>query len=135
MVREQTVKAVLTIINKLNDRIVNGELLKFLARTANDEQPGIRTNTTICLGRIAKNLSQSVSDLSAMPGHVANVSCRLAPRCLLRHSQELSEIPLSTLETQGFWLCPPPSMFLARKTVLLGSYLPFALDFWTRKSE
>jgi SCY1-like protein 1 len=61
VVREQTVKAVLTIINKLNDRIVNGELLKFLARTANDEQPGIRTNTTICLGRIAKNLSQSVS--------------------------------------------------------------------------
>ncbi|KAJ5086405.1 hypothetical protein NUU61_007712 [Penicillium alfredii] len=56
VVREQTVKAVLSIINKLSDRIVNGELLKFLARTANDEQPGIRTNTTICLGRIARNL-------------------------------------------------------------------------------
>ena len=49
------------IINKLGDRVVNGELLKFLARTANDEQPGIRTNTTICLGRIAKNLGPSVS--------------------------------------------------------------------------
>ncbi|KAJ5151903.1 hypothetical protein N7492_010198 [Penicillium capsulatum] len=59
VVREQTVKAILTIINKLSDRVVNGELLKFLARTANDEQPGIRTNTTICLGRIAKNLGQS----------------------------------------------------------------------------
>ncbi|KAJ5113093.1 hypothetical protein N7456_001627 [Penicillium angulare] len=58
VVREQTVKAVLTVINKLSDRVVNGELLKFLARTANDEQPGIRTNTTICLGRIAKNLGQ-----------------------------------------------------------------------------
>lgn len=61
MVREQTVKAVLSVINKLSDRVVNGELLKFLARTANDEQPGIRTNTTICLGKIAKNLAQSVS--------------------------------------------------------------------------
>ncbi|KAL4999589.1 armadillo-type protein [Aspergillus recurvatus] len=59
VVREQTVKAVLPIINKLNDRTINGELLKFLARTANDEQPGIRTNTTICLGKIAKNLGQS----------------------------------------------------------------------------
>ncbi|KAJ5226901.1 uncharacterized protein N7469_006907 [Penicillium citrinum] len=58
VVREQTVKAVLTVINKLSDRVVNGELLRFLARTANDEQPGIRTNTTICLGKIAKNLSQ-----------------------------------------------------------------------------
>lgn len=54
-------KAVLTIISKLSDRTVNGELLRFLARTANDEQPGIRTNTTICLGKIAKNLGQGVS--------------------------------------------------------------------------
>ncbi|KAF4631941.1 hypothetical protein G7Y89_g6182 [Cudoniella acicularis] len=56
VVREQTVKAVLTIVGKLSDRTVNGELLKYLAKTSNDEQPGIRTNTTICLGKIAKNL-------------------------------------------------------------------------------
>ncbi|KAI9711080.1 MAG: hypothetical protein M1812_007274 [Candelaria pacifica] len=56
VVREQTVKAVLTIITKLSDRTINGELLKYLAKTSNDEQPGIRTNTTICLGKIARNL-------------------------------------------------------------------------------
>ncbi|KAF2491092.1 ARM repeat-containing protein [Lophium mytilinum] len=56
LVREQTVKAVLTIVPKLSDRIVNGELLRYLAKTANDEQAGIRTNTTICLGKIARNL-------------------------------------------------------------------------------
>ena len=60
LVREQTVKAVLIIITKLNDRIINGELLKQLAKTANDEQPGIRTNTTICLGKIARNLGLNV---------------------------------------------------------------------------
>lgn len=49
----------LVIISKLSDRVVNGELLKYLAKTANDEQPGIRTNTTICLGKIAKNLGVS----------------------------------------------------------------------------
>lgn len=53
-------KAVLTIITKLADRTVNGELLKYLAKTANDEQPGIRTNTTICLGKIARNLGPNV---------------------------------------------------------------------------
>ncbi|KAG9244085.1 kinase family protein-like protein [Calycina marina] len=56
IVREQTVKAVLTIIGKLSDRTINGELLKYLAKTSNDEQPGIRTNTTICLGKISKHL-------------------------------------------------------------------------------
>lgn len=59
IVREQTVKAVLTIIGKLSDRTINGELLKYLAKTSNDEQPGIRTNTTICLGKISKNLGVS----------------------------------------------------------------------------
>jgi SCY1-like protein 1 len=59
VVREQTVKAVLTIVPKLSDRVINGELLRHLAKTANDEQPGIRTNTTICLGKIARNLGSS----------------------------------------------------------------------------
>ncbi|KAG9679813.1 ARM repeat-containing protein, partial [Aureobasidium melanogenum] len=59
LVREQTVKAVLVVVPKLSDRIINGELLRYLAKTANDEQPGIRTNTTICLGKIAKNLGSS----------------------------------------------------------------------------
>lgn len=59
LVREQTVKAVLVVVSKLSDRVVNGELLRHLAKTANDEQPGIRTNTTICLGKIARNLSPS----------------------------------------------------------------------------
>ena len=63
VVREQTVKAVLSVVGKLTDRTINGELLKFLARTANDEQPGIRTNTTICLGKIAKYLGQGVREL------------------------------------------------------------------------
>lgn len=56
IVREQTLKSVLVLITKLSDRTINGELLKHLAKTANDEQPGIRTNTTICLGKIAKYL-------------------------------------------------------------------------------
>ena len=51
----------LTIIPKLSDRTINGTLLKLLAKTSNDEQPGIRTNTTVCLGKIAKNLGAGVS--------------------------------------------------------------------------
>ncbi|KAK7754777.1 Nuclear aminoacylation-dependent tRNA export pathway component [Diatrype stigma] len=59
VVREQTLKSVLVLIGKLADRTINGELLRHLARTANDEQPGIRTNTTICLGKIARHLGAS----------------------------------------------------------------------------
>jgi SCY1-like protein 1 len=45
---------------ELNDRTINGDLLKYLAKTQTDEQPGIRTNTTICLGKIAKHLGANV---------------------------------------------------------------------------
>ncbi|KAK9452911.1 armadillo-type protein [Dipodascopsis uninucleata] len=55
-IREQTVKAVLVIIDKLSERNINNDLLRHLAKTQNDEQPGIRTNTTVCLGKIAHNL-------------------------------------------------------------------------------
>ncbi|KAK9466298.1 armadillo-type protein [Lipomyces arxii] len=55
-VREQTVKAVLVLMPKLSDRNINNDLLRHLAKTQNDEQPGIRTNTTICLGKIAHSL-------------------------------------------------------------------------------
>jgi SCY1-like protein 1 len=71
-VREQTVKAVLTVIGKLSDRTINGDLLRYLAKTANDEQPGIRTNTTICLGKIARNLGPSVGSLSGNWIAIAN---------------------------------------------------------------
>ncbi|KAF2864099.1 ARM repeat-containing protein [Piedraia hortae CBS 480.64] len=59
VVREQTVKAVLVAVPKLSDRVINGELLRHLAKTANDGEPGIRTNTTICLGKLARSLNPS----------------------------------------------------------------------------
>ena len=59
MLREKTLISVLTFVPKLSDRTINGELLRYLAKTANDEQPGIRTNTTICLGKLAKSLGTS----------------------------------------------------------------------------
>jgi hypothetical protein len=88
VVREQTVKAVLTVVPKLSDRVINGELLRHLAKTANDEQPGIRTNTTICLGKIAKNLGNSVS-FAPQLRYTKLTLLRLEPKSLLRPLQEV----------------------------------------------
>ncbi|KAJ3090318.1 hypothetical protein HK102_004122 [Quaeritorhiza haematococci] len=59
VVREHTVKSVLLIIQKLTDRIINNDLLRYLAKLQMDEEPGIRTNTTICLGKISKHLNET----------------------------------------------------------------------------
>ena len=58
-VREQTLKTVITIIPKLSERLINNDLMRFLAKLQQDVEPGIRTNTTICLGRIAKFMDDS----------------------------------------------------------------------------
>lgn len=58
-IREETIKSVLYIVPKLSDRQLNNELLRFLAKTQSDEKPEIRTNTTICIGKISGFLNKS----------------------------------------------------------------------------
>uniref|UniRef100_A0A6A7FQD4 N-terminal kinase-like protein n=1 Tax=Hirondellea gigas TaxID=1518452 RepID=A0A6A7FQD4_9CRUS len=59
-IREHTVKSVLHLAPKLNKNNLNVEVLKHFARLqSKDEQGGIRTNCTVCLGKIASNLSPS----------------------------------------------------------------------------
>ncbi|XP_014669380.1 PREDICTED: N-terminal kinase-like protein [Priapulus caudatus] len=55
--REHTVKSMLLMAPKLNYNNLNVELMKHFARLqSKDEQGGIRTNTTVCLGKIAGHL-------------------------------------------------------------------------------
>ncbi|ORY79080.1 armadillo-type protein, partial [Protomyces lactucae-debilis] len=59
ILREAAIRSLMILCPKLSDRNLNGDLLKLLAKTANDAQPGIRTNTTICLGKVARYLNAS----------------------------------------------------------------------------
>ncbi|PWN90809.1 hypothetical protein FA10DRAFT_267243 [Acaromyces ingoldii] len=57
VIREATVKAILPLSEKLSERILNNDLLRQLARSQVDNEAGIRTNTTILLGRLAPKLN------------------------------------------------------------------------------
>lgn len=58
-IREATLKASIFLAPKLSSRQLNGELLRFYARLQADPEPGIRANTAICLGYVAKYLDAS----------------------------------------------------------------------------
>ena len=61
VIREATVKSMIHLAPKLNYNNLNVELMKHFARLqARDDQGGIRTNTTICLGKIAGFLHPQV---------------------------------------------------------------------------
>ncbi|GAQ83172.1 Cytoplasmic tRNA export protein [Klebsormidium nitens] len=57
--RELTLKSMLTIVPKLSQRTLTGALLKHLSKLQVDEEPAIRTNTTILLGNIARHLNEA----------------------------------------------------------------------------
>ncbi|KAK9873941.1 hypothetical protein WA026_002294 [Henosepilachna vigintioctopunctata] len=60
-IREQTVKSVIHLAPKLSYNNLNVEVLKHFARLqSKDDQGGIRTNTTVCLGKIAQHLHPQI---------------------------------------------------------------------------
>uniref|UniRef100_A0A7N0TIA1 Protein kinase domain-containing protein n=1 Tax=Kalanchoe fedtschenkoi TaxID=63787 RepID=A0A7N0TIA1_KALFE len=56
--RELTLKSMLVLAPKLSQRTISGSLLKYLSKLQVDEEPAIRTNTTILLGNIANHLNE-----------------------------------------------------------------------------
>lgn len=70
-IRENTIRAIVLIVPKLNYNNLNVELMKHFARLqAQDDQGMIRTNTTVCIGKIANYINPQLRQrilLSAFP--------------------------------------------------------------------
>ncbi|GAA5904553.1 hypothetical protein JCM8208_004814 [Rhodotorula glutinis] len=67
VIREATVKSIPLIAPKLNDRILNNDLLRVLGKTQTDVEPGIRTNTCILLSRLSRHLQASTQRKVLIP--------------------------------------------------------------------
>ena len=60
-IREQTIKSVVHLAPKLDYNNLNLETLRYFAKLqSKDEHGGIRTNTTVCLGKIAQHLHPQI---------------------------------------------------------------------------
>ncbi len=57
VLRELTIKAMMHIAPKLNETNLNETLMRHFAKLQTDPEAAIRTNTTICIGKIAPHLS------------------------------------------------------------------------------
>lgn len=79
-IREQTVKSMLHLAPKLNTVNLNEELLKHFNRLqTRDEEGGIRANTTVCLGKIAKHFSSQVQQTVLLPTFLRMLRDPFAP--------------------------------------------------------
>lgn len=57
--RDAAVKSVLSVCGRLTEKNLNSILMSHFARLQVDPEPAIRTNTTVCLGKLAPKLSQT----------------------------------------------------------------------------
>eukprot|EP00906_Rhabdomonas_costata_P014142 RCo020337 len=66
-IRELTVKSLVHFIPHLPERIVSGDVMKYLWQMQTDKEGGIRTNAVICLGKIAPVLNHAIRDKMLIP--------------------------------------------------------------------
>lgn len=57
--RDAAVKSVLCICSRLTEKNLSSVLMSHFARLQVDPEPAIRTNTTVCLGKLASKMSQT----------------------------------------------------------------------------
>ena len=60
VLREATIKSMLYFLPKLNESCLSSLVLPYLGKLQGDQEPIIRTNTTLLLGKIAPALSETV---------------------------------------------------------------------------
>ncbi|TDL22586.1 ARM repeat-containing protein [Rickenella mellea] len=67
VIREATVKAIGLLYPKFSDRILNNDLLRYLAKMQMDTEASIRTNTCILIGRLASSLGSNTRSKVLVP--------------------------------------------------------------------
>lgn len=67
--RDKTIKSLISYAPKLSSKILNDDMLKFLAKAQSDEEPGIRTNTTICIGKICPFIKEATRKKIIVPAY------------------------------------------------------------------
>lgn len=67
IIREATVKSIILLSDKFGDRILNNDLLRFLAKMQGDPEASIRTNTCILIGRLGPSLGYNTKRKVLVP--------------------------------------------------------------------
>ncbi|KAF9528532.1 ARM repeat-containing protein [Crepidotus variabilis] len=67
VIREATIKSIISFAPKLSERILNNDLLRLLAKTQTDSEPSIRTNTCILIGRLGPSLGYNTKRKVLVP--------------------------------------------------------------------
>ncbi|BGP22651.1 other/SCY1 protein kinase [Rhodotorula toruloides] len=135
VIREATVKAIPLIAPKLNDRILNNDLLRVLSKTQTDVEPGIRTNTCILLSRLSRHIQTSTQRKVLIPAFARAlrdpfVHARIAGLMALMATCEVFE-----KEDLAGKVIPAMSICLVDREKIVRDQAFKAIDMFVKKCE
>ncbi|KAH8108102.1 hypothetical protein BXZ70DRAFT_36637 [Cristinia sonorae] len=118
IIREATVRSIISLSDKFNERILNNDLLRFLARMQADPEASIRTNTCILLGRLGPTLGYHTKRKVLVPAFTkalkdSFVHCRVAGLMALMATVEcfdIEEIASRVIPNMSFAMIDPEKL-------------------------
>ncbi|KAJ6593651.1 armadillo-type protein [Mycena capillaripes] len=135
VIREATVKSIILISPLLSDRVLNNDLLRFLAKMQSDPEASIRTNTCILIGRLGPSLGYNTKRKVLVPAFSRAlkdpfVHARVAGLMAFMATIECFEIP--ELATK---VIPNMSFALVDKEKLVRDQAFKAVELFVKKLE
>ncbi|KAK7057436.1 kinase domain-containing protein [Favolaschia claudopus] len=135
IIREATVRSIILISPLLSDRILNNDLLRFLAKMQSDPEPSIRTNTCILIGRLGPSLGYNTKRKVLVPAFSralkdSFVHARVAGLMALMATIECFEV-----EELATKVIPNMSFSLVDKEKLVRDQAFKAVDLFVKRLE
>ncbi|KAJ1931984.1 Nuclear aminoacylation-dependent tRNA export pathway component [Linderina macrospora] len=115
-IREATVKASLAIAPKLPQKSLNTDLLKQLVRMIADAEPGIRTNTLVCIGKLCA-AKEGVLDLDGEGVNENSYKYVIGPAVMQAFRDQFPPVRSAALAVAG--ACAPKwdALEIARRVI------------------
>ncbi|RPD63710.1 ARM repeat-containing protein [Lentinus tigrinus ALCF2SS1-6] len=135
IIREATVKSIILLSDKFNDRIMNNDLLRHLARMQADPEASIRTNTCILIGRLGPSLGYNTKRKVLVPAFARAlkdpfVHCRVAGLMALMATMDCFDI-----EDIASKVIPSMAFTLVDKEKLVRDQAFKAMELFVKKLE
>ncbi|KAL4248157.1 Catalytically Inactive Kinase-Related Protein [Abortiporus biennis] len=135
VIREATVKAIILLSDKLNERILNNDLLRHLAKMQADPEASIRTNTCILIGRLGPTLGYNTKRKVLVPAFSRAlkdpfVHCRVAGLMAL-----MATVDCFDIEELANRVIPNMAFTMTDKEKLVRDHAFKAMQLFVKKLE
>ncbi|KAJ6602181.1 armadillo-type protein [Mycena sp. CBHHK59/15] len=135
VIREATVKSIILIAPLLSDRILNNDLLRFLAKMQSDPEASIRTNTCILIGRLGPSLGYNTKRKVLVPAFARALKDPFVHARVAGLMAFMATIDCFEIEELATKVIPNMSFAMVDKEKLVRDQAFRAVDLFVKKLE